>query len=84
MPLINCKIELKRKWTKHCVLSVLGNDNPNVNSNNIIFIIKDTKLYVHVVTVHVLSKEFERSVYWNENKTKNENKNSINEYKYFL
>ena len=23
----NCKVELKLKWNKHCVLSVLGNDN---------------------------------------------------------
>ena len=36
MPLINCKIELKLKWTKHCVLSSGGADNVNSNSNNII------------------------------------------------
>ena len=29
MPLINCKIELKLKWTKYCVLSAAGNDNDN-------------------------------------------------------
>ena len=40
MPLINCKAELKLRWTKHCVLSVLGkeNDNDNADSNKIIFI----------------------------------------------
>ena len=26
MPLINCKVELKLKWTKHCVLFVPGNE----------------------------------------------------------
>ena len=31
-----------------------------------------------------LSKGFERSVYWNEYKTKSENKNTTNEYRYFL
>ena len=36
MPLINCKIELKLKWTKHCVSSSAGADNVNSNSNNII------------------------------------------------
>ena len=38
---------------KHCVLSVLGNENDNANadSNNIIFTIKDTKLHVSVVTL---------------------------------
>ena len=54
-PLINCKVELKLKWTKYCVLSAAGNENPvdndnNHNANKIIFAIKDTKLYVPVVT----------------------------------
>ena len=30
------------------------------------------------------SKGFERSVYWNEYKTKSENKNTTNEYRYIL
>ena len=51
MPLINCKIELKLKRTKYCVLTVAGADNNDTNSNNIIFTIKDTKLYVSVVTL---------------------------------
>ena len=29
MPLINCKEELKLKWTTICVLSAAGNDNVN-------------------------------------------------------
>ena len=75
MPLINCKVELKLKWTKYCVLSAAGNDNTNADPNNIIFTQKLSKL---------LSKRFERSVYWNEYKTKRENKNTTNEYRYFL
>ena len=51
MPLINCKVELKFKWTEYCVLSTAGNDNANANPNNIIFTIKDTKLYAHAVTL---------------------------------
>ena len=73
MPLINCKVELKLKWTKYCVLSTAGADNINGNNddNNIIFTIKDTKLYVSVVTLSArnnkklskcLHKGFERSV----------------------
>ena len=27
MPWINCKVELKLKWTKYCVLSAAGDDN---------------------------------------------------------
>ena len=32
----------------------------------------------------LLSKGFERSVYWNEYKTKSENKNTTQQYRYFL
>ena len=76
MPLINCNIELKLRWTKHCVLPVVGTDNANGNNddNNIVFTIKDTKLYVPVATLSenenqklskLLSKGFERLFYWN-------------------
>ena len=52
MPLSYCKVELKLRWTKHCVLSVAGIDNSNGNNYyKIIFTIKDTKLYVPVVTL---------------------------------
>ena len=46
MPLINCKFELKFKWPKYCVLSAAGDDDNDGDSNNIIFTIKDTQLYV--------------------------------------
>ena len=46
MPLINCKVELKLKWTKYCVLSAAGADVNGNDNDNIIFTIKDTKLYV--------------------------------------
>ena len=84
MPLINCKVELKLKWSNYYVLSAAGNNNANSNEDNIIFTIKDTKLYVPAVTLSVrdnqeltklFSKEFEKSVYWKEYKTKTESKN---------
>ena len=93
MPLINCKVELKLKWTNYCVLFAAGADNDNANGNNITFTVKDTKLYVLVVTLSVrsnqkpsrlLSKEFERSLYLNKYKTKRDNKNTANEFRYFL
>ena len=71
-------------------MSAAGNDNDNANDNNLIFTIKDTKLLVHLISKinpklsNFLSKRFERSVYWNEYKTKSENKNTKNEYRYFL
>ena len=47
MLLINCKAELKLKWTKYCVLPAAGNDT----NSNIIFNIQHRKLYVPVVTL---------------------------------
>ena len=58
-----------------------------------IFNIKDTNVYVSVVALSAkviqkllkcLSKRFERLVYLNEYKTKSENANTTNEYRYFL
>ena len=54
--MINCKLKLKIKWAKYCVLSADGNEyqgdnDNNFNSNRIIFTIKDTNLYVPVVTL---------------------------------
>ena len=63
------------------------------NDNNIISTITDTKLFVALVTLStrhnqkfskLLSKRFEGSLYWNEYKIKSENKNTTNEYRYFL
>ena len=54
MPLINCKVELKFKWTKYCVLLATGNENvinDNDNGNDINFAVKDTKLYVPAVSI---------------------------------
>ena len=51
MPLINCKVELKIKWTKNCVSTASGADNANANFENIIFTIKDPMLYIPVVTI---------------------------------
>ena len=54
VPLINWKAELKLKWTKYCVLfAACNNNNINKNANvgNIIFTIKDPKLYILVATL---------------------------------
>ena len=64
------------------MLSAAGNENDNDSDDDVVFTIKDTKLHVSVVTLSVrvnqkvsklLSKGFERSVYWNEYKIKSEN-----------
>ena len=51
MLLINCKIELKLKRKKCCVLSATTANTDNANSNNIISTIKDKKLGVPVVAL---------------------------------
>ena len=76
MPLINCKIKSNLTWKKECVLSTAAADA--------IFIINDTKLYVPVVTlskednkdfIEQQNKGFQRSIYWNEYKTKEQTEN---------
>ena len=84
VPLINCEVEFVLTWFKNCVLidkstrEAAYDADPNVyqidNPENAIFEIKDTKLYVPVVT---LSKEndiklleqlksgFKRTIKWN-------------------
>ena len=62
-------------------------------NNNIIFTIKDTKLHFPVITLlskdnqklsKLHSKGFERSVYWNEYKTKSDDKNTTRNIDIFL
>ena len=98
IPLINSKEELNLKWKKYCVLFAARNDNLNNNDNDnndidIISTIKNITLYAPVVTLSSrdirklskpLSKGFERSVYWNEYKTKSENKNTTIQFRYFV
>ena len=84
MPLINCKIKLNLTWKKECVLST-GNGDA-------LFIINDTKLYVPVVTlskednkdfIEQQNKGFQRSIYWNQYKTKEINEDAdANVFKY--
>ena len=83
MQLINCQVELKIKYNKYYISAAVGADNANADSNNNIFTTKGTKMYVPVVNLStkdnqklskLLRKGFGRSVYWNEYKTKIENK----------
>ena len=76
MPLINCKIKLNLTWKKECILSN--------QAGAAVFIINDTKLYVPVVTlskedkdcIELQNKGFQRSIYWNEYKTKEQTENA--------
>ena len=77
MPLINCKIKLNLTWKKECVFST--------GAGEAVFIINDTKLYVPVVTlskednkdfIEQQNKGFQKSIYWNEYKTKETNEDA--------
>ena len=84
IPLINCKIKLNLTWKKECVLSN--------QAGAAVFIINGTKMYVPVVTlskednkdfIEQQNKGFQRSIYWNEYKTKEINENAdANVFKY--
>ena len=84
MPLINCKIKLNLTWKKEYVLST--------GVGEAVFIINDTKFYIPVVTlskednkdfIEQQNKGFQRSIYWNEYKTKEINENAdANVFKY--
>ena len=81
---INCKIKLNLTWKKDCVLSTSVGET--------VFIINDTKLYIPVVTlskednkdfIEQQNKGFQRSIYWNEYKTKEINEDTdANVFKY--
>ena len=71
MPLIYCETELSLNWIENYVLT------SSANANKAIFKITDTKLHVPVVSLSaednaklskLLSKGFNRTVYWNEYK----------------
>ena len=44
-------MELKLKWSNQCVSSANDNENTDADPNDIIFTIKETKLYAYVVTL---------------------------------
>ena len=84
IPLINCAIELILTWFNNCVLISKTTRKADYNANpiarkidnpeNAIFQIKDTKLYVPVVTLskendieflEQLKSRFKRTIKWN-------------------
>ena len=101
IPLINCEVELILTWSKNCVSTdmttrVAGNNNDPpaiVTPSGAIFQIKDTKLYVPVVT---LSKEndiklleqlktgFKRTIKWNKYRSQMGIQNKNNNLNYLI
>ena len=91
IPLINCEVEIILAWTSSCILADMAvASNPPTGLE---FQIKDTKLYVPVVT---LSKEsdiklleklksgFKRSIKWNKYRSQMTIQNNNNNLNYLL
>ena len=91
IPLINCEVELILTWSKNCVLAdmTVANNPPT----GLEFQIKDTKLYVPVVT---LSKEndiklleklklgFKKTIKWNKYRSQMTIQNNNNNLNYLM
>ena len=94
MSLINYKVELKIKWTKSCVLAVNANDNANFNRDNIIFtnVFYLSFIIFFIIKWHrklwnyqnFLAKDLKDQCIGMNIKQKAKNKNTTNEYSYFL
>ena len=101
MPLINCEVSLTLTWSQNCVLTsrAYREANPDAdpavaginNPTNATFKIKDTKLYVPVVTLSAedynklleqLKTEFKRTIGWNEYRSEMFNQNKIDNLNY--
>ena len=64
---------------------MLGNVNDNTDANNIAMFLSLLYQQKTIKKYQGFSgKHLKASVYWNEHKTKSENKNTINQYRYFL
>ena len=102
MPLINCEINLILTWTENCVLTskATRDANPDVkpavaavdNPTNAMFRIKDTKLYVLVVTLSTkdnyfleqLKSGFKRTLKWNTYRSEITNKTKTNHLNHLI
>ena len=102
MLLINCEINLILTWSEKCVLirkatrdAIPAQGNSGVaavgNSTNASFKIKDTKLYVRVVTLSTkddnnfleqLKSGFKRTIKWNKYRSEMTNQNKTNNLNY--
>ena len=93
MPLINCKLELKLKCTRHCVLVSTGTESADANSDNI-FLLSKTQSYMSLSSLYqlksikncqnFLAKDLKDKCTGANIKQKVRSKNKANEYRYFL
>ena len=98
MRLINCEIELVLTWFKNCVITsmekrVIKNTRRDNSPTSAIFQIKDTKLYVPVVTsptendkklLEQLKSGFKRTIKWNKSRSQITVQNNNNNLNYLI
>ena len=91
IPLINCEVELILTWSRNCVLAdmTVANNPPT----GLEFQIKDTKLYVPVVTLpkendikllEQLKLGFKRTIKWNKYRSQMSVQNNNNNLNYLI
>ena len=91
LPLINCEVEIILTWTKNCVLAdmTVANNPPT----GLQFQIKDTKLYVPVVTLskesdikllEKLKSRSKRTIKWNKYRSQMTIQNNNNNLNYLI
>ena len=97
MPLINCEVSLILNWSRECVITsierrVITNTRKDTSPANAEFQIKDTKLYVPVVTLSTrddnfleqLNKGFKRTIKWNKCRSEMTNQTKTNNLNYLI
>ena len=104
IPLINCEVSLTLSWSANCVITSLEKrlataaqgDNPEVRDHSptgATFKIKDTKLYVPVVTLspendnkllEQLKTGFKKTITWNKYRSEMSNQAKNNNLNYFI
>ena len=98
MPLINCEVSLGLTWCKDCVITsierrVITNTRRDTSPVNVTFQIKDTKLYVPVVTwstkddnnfLEQLKSGFKRTSKWNKYRSKMTNQTKSNHLNHLI
>ena len=99
MPLIKCEVSLTLTWSENCVITSLekrtieDTNNRGNSSTNTTFKIKDTKLYVPVVTLSAendnkpfeqLKTGFKRTITWNKYRSEMSNQTKNNHLNYLI
>ena len=98
MPLMNCEVSLILTWSKECVMTsierkAITNNRRDTSPTNATFQIRNTKLYVPVVTLSTnddnnsleqLKSGFKRTINWNKYRWEMTNQTRTNNLNYLI